>query len=93
MSRKFKVFTTESFQFEIDFFFIEILKLGLKNKRNSNTMYDKVIERIEKMSELLYFALFKVTFMSGQVVTVLITLINYFFLDMGDESFQDVQLM
>ena len=56
-------------------------------------MYDEVIEKIEKMSKLLHFALVKVTLIGPQVAIVLITLINYYILDMGRESFQDVQLM
>lgn len=71
---------------------MEISK-GLESKLISKTMYAEVIEKIEKMSKLIHFALFKITFVFCQTVPVLMTLMNYFFFDMGNEAFPDVQFM
>lgn len=67
--------------------------IGLKNARVSKAMYVDVIEKIEKMSKLIHFGLMKVSFVCSITVPVIMTSVNYFIFDKGNESFPEVQLM
>lgn len=67
--------------------------IGLKNARVLKAMYVDVIEKIEKMSKLIHFGLMKVSFVCSITVPVIMTSVNYFIFDKGNQSFPEVQLM
>lgn len=50
-------------------------------------MYDKALVKIEKIAGLIYVAIAKLTIPGIVVPALLITTINYFVYDLGDESF------
>lgn len=75
------------------FFILSLRGIGLKNDWISKTVYEEVIERIENMSNLIHFALIKVSLVSFQTIPVLVAMINYLILGKGNESFPDVQFM
>lgn len=77
----------------VNFILLYIRNSGLKNEWIQNAMYDEVIEKIEQMSKLIHFGLIKVSFVCSVTVPVLMTSLNYFIFEKGDESFPDVQLM
>lgn len=49
--------------------------------------YDKMMEKIEWMTNLLHIMLVRFSFASYNVLPLLISLLNYYALDLGDESF------
>lgn len=69
------------FQFQLSFYLNRILPFAFSKK---NT---ELIEKIERMSKLIYLILVKLTTASIAISQIQITSINYFVYDMGDESF------
>lgn len=67
-----------------------LLKLkGLSNTESPDAAkkYVELIEKIERMAELCYFALTKVSVNGAFLPAFLITVVNYFLYDMGEKSF------
>lgn len=60
--------------------------IGMQNSQ-SKQMYNEMSEKIEKVSEILYFVLVKMTVPGVLLPSCLITIYNYFILDLKDESF------
>lgn len=87
-------FTFKALWFEsTPFIRLTCVKIGLKKQWVSHAVYIEVIEKIEKMSKFIHFALFKMSFGSGVLVLLLGPMFNYFILDMGADSVPDVQYM
>lgn len=66
---------------------------GLKDDPARKIMYIELNEKIERMSKLVHFVLIKVCYSMALIPIPLTELINYFILDMKDESFQEKSLM
>lgn len=62
---------------------------GSLNAESSNVTlkYVELIEQIERMTEVFYFALAKVSVSGCFLPAFLITVINYFIYDLGEKSF------
>lgn len=71
-------------KFWISIYFLECL--GIK-KSDTSTKYSDLIEIIEKVTKWYYIVYVKVTSIGMIFATLLITLINYFVNDLGDESY------
>lgn len=65
---------------------IHVDLIGMQNAQ-SNRIYNEMSERIEKVSEIFYFVLVKMTVPGVLLPSCLITIYNYFILDLKDESF------
>lgn len=61
--------------------------IGIDSNPNSKRMYNALNARIERMSRVIYFILVKVSMIGIVLPALLITAINFWFLDLGDESF------
>lgn len=72
-------------QFWINSIWISI-EIEIRNP-DTSTKYSELIENIEKMSELLHFALTRVTFIGLYTSALAITAINYFIFDLEEESY------
>lgn len=53
----------------------------------STISYSKLIKNIELLSELIYLALVKVTIPCNMIPALLLSLFNYYVLDMDEASF------
>lgn len=58
------------------------------NDRISKTMYSKVNEKIERVSEIVYFVLVKLNVLACILPPLITTMVNYYIFDLGDVSFQ-----
>ena len=61
--------------------------LGCGNSEISKRTFIKLNENIEKMSKWLHFIVGKLSIAGLLLPTLLITIVKYFILDFGDESF------
>lgn len=67
-------------------------KIGLNRDSTSwtnNDVYNKVVAKIERFSELTHFILIKVTLIATTIPPTIATYIKYYVLGMGDASFQE----
>lgn len=55
-------------------------------------MYDELNAKIERLCKWLYIALVRVALAGTMLPPLLITLVNYYIYDLGDESIQDIQM-
>lgn len=53
----------------------------------SKAKYIELNEKIERVSKILEFLLIKLTTAGAVLPSVIITIVDYFILDLGDESF------
>lgn len=53
----------------------------------SRAMYSKLNEKIERMSNLVYLLIIKLTVPGVIIPGLLITIVNYFVYDLGDDSY------
>lgn len=65
----------------------------MKNKSSSDNIYNKVIGRIERFSELIHYSFMKVTLTATVIIPITLTYFKYYVLGMGEASFQDVPMM
>lgn len=55
---------------------------------HSVAMNNKLVERIERMSEMIHLILIKLSFSAVVISPLLVTVVNFFVFGMGDESFR-----
>lgn len=63
------------------------ISTGRRNSTATKNLYAKFNERIERISQFIYFILVKLSLAGMAMPALLITLGSYFILDLGDESF------
>lgn len=56
-------------------------------------LYHELDMKIEKMSELMHFTFIKLTTFGTVTFFLLTTLVNYFILDLGNDSYVDLLFM
>lgn len=56
-------------------------------------MYTELMEKIERMFKFVYFVFLRVSFYSSIVAPPLTTLSNFFILNLGDESYEPMQMV
>lgn len=71
-----------SFQLKYIFFAI-----GSLDSTSNATMYAELNGKIEQMTELMYFAVVKLTPVGVMMPALIITIVNYYLYDLDDESF------
>lgn len=67
--------------------FLSISGSLIANKDDVERKYRKINEKIELISKLTYFVFFKFCAPGVALLAQLIAIVNYFVLDLGDESF------
>lgn len=73
--------------------FFLLVKIGLENESSLWSPYMKLEEKIEQMSKWINYGFMYVSFGGVALPPVLTTLTNYFVHDMGNESYEYVELM
>lgn len=68
-------------------------KIGLENGLTQKFVYIKLNEKIEQMSKWVHMGVIYISFGGVAIPPILATLINYFINDMGNESYEYVELM
>ena len=54
---------------------------------NEANNYIEIDKKIERMSELIYFVLIKICLLGAMLPALLMTTVNYFVYNLGEESF------
>lgn len=70
----------------INLFYNRNLRTGM-NDRISKAMYSNVNEKIERVSEIVYFVLVKLNIFAVILPPLITTMVNYYISGLGDESF------
>lgn len=73
--------------------FCIIISIGIEQDDGLQTLYNGLNGKIERMCKWLYIAMIKVSIAGTMLPPLLITLVNYYIYDLGDESIQDIQMM
>lgn len=60
---------------------------------SATTIYNGVIAKIERFSEIAHFILMRLTLFASSVPGIVATYFNYYVLELGDESFQEFPFM
>lgn len=66
---------------------IEIYFCFVTGPSTKAILYEKLNVKIERMSNVTHFILFKLTFLGAVIPSILSTIVNYFVYDLGDKSF------
>lgn len=66
---------------------IHFIAIGSLDSTSNATMYAELNGKIEQMTELMYFAVVKLTPVGVMMPALIITIVNYYLYDLDDESF------
>lgn len=77
------------FNFKLTFLSLSLLFLPQGSRKlHSATIHNKLVGRIERLSEWIHLLLVKVSTIATMITPLLVTFTNFFIFGMGDESFQ-----